>query len=327
MQVNFRKFCIDAKLKPYKVQEMVFSCLRSKIAYENPSEIKNIFKKNGNRDIFSCKLMSCNNEIKSRVDKVVDNIIDDMHSPILNELVPKFYDGNDNKEKRKDSQGYMIWKSNTIYITFRGTKDIHDVIDAIDIRPKKLMRDIYVHTGFSEQFFSIEPKITQDIKDVMLSFPIERIIFTGHSMGGGMAAIAAAYYASMFKYIHITCHTFGIPLIGNNEFVKWFERGVDECIRLEIEEDLVPYVPINETFKHIPDGVRLKKSGSIDNFYEIEPLNYANFINKILKKEEMRDIVLNHSCERYIERLLSLKHIRKDIIVKEELIDKYIKKK
>jgi len=321
--MHSRKFFIEAKLKPYKIQEMVFSCLRSKVAYENPNEIRGIFKKNGNRNIFSCNLMTCNPEVHKRVDNVVDQIILDMHSPKADELVPRFYDGNSNKNKKRDSQGYMIWKSNTIYVTFRGTKDICDVMDAVDIRPKKIMKDIYVHTGFFEQFFSIEPKITEDLKDVIHSFPIERIIFSGHSMGGGMAAIASAYYASMFKSIHITCHTFGIPIIGNNQFIKWFEDGVDECIRLEIEEDIIPLIPVNVSFKHIPGGIRLNKKGGVDNLYEIDALNYAEFINKIIKKDELRDITLNHSCEKYIERLMSLKHVRKDIVDKHDLIKKY----
>lgn len=317
-----RKIYINAKLKSYKVQEMVFSCLRSKVAYENPREIKDIFRKHGNRDIFSCKLMSCNIEIQKKIENVVDTIINDMHTPICDELVPKFYDGSGNKEKKRDAQGYMIWKSNTIYITFRGTKDICDVIDVMDIRPKKLLKNIMIHNGFYEQFFSIEDAITKDIKEIINLFPIERIIFSGHSMGGGVAAIAAAYYASMFKMMHITCHTFGIPLIGNNEFVKWFDEGVDECIRLEIEEDIVPFIPINSTFKHIPDGVRLKRNGSVDNMYDIESLSYADVIKRLIKKEEINELTINHSCEKYIERLLSLKNIRRDLITNFEFLDK-----
>lgn len=300
------KLSVKAKLKAYKVQEMVFSCLRSKVAYENDIKLSDIFKKNGNRDIFSCKLMSCNTDIKTRIENVVDTIIDNM------DMRPIFYNGFTNIKNKRDAQGYMLWKSNTIYISFRGTSDICDIIDVVDIRPKRLMKDIAVHNGFAEQFFSLEPKITNDIKEIISSFPIERIIFTGHSMGGSIATIAAAYYASMFTKMYITCHTFGTPATGNQSFVDWFKDGVDESTRLEIEEDLVPLIPINKQFHHIPDGVRLKENGDVDNSYEVTYTTYADIISKLLRKSDLHALTVNHSCEKYLERLLSIKYVKKD---------------
>lgn len=294
----------QAKLKPYKVQEMVFSCLRSKVAYEDLDRIKDVFKKNGSREIFSCKLMSCNMEIRQKIEKVVDDIIADMHNQ------PIFYDGSSNKTKKRDSQGFVIWKKNTIYVSFRGTKDVGDIVDVIDIRPKRLLRDIIVHTGFAEQFFSIEHVISDDIRKIIKEYPIERIVFTGHSMGGAIACIAAAYYSNMFKNIHITCHTFGSPPTGNAAFVKWFNNGVDESTRLEIEEDIVPLIPINKDFKHVPGGVKLKKDGDIEHAYEVMFTSYADILSRVIRKDDFQEVSANHSCERYIERLLAIKYVR-----------------
>lgn len=297
-----RKIYINAKLKSYKVQEMVFSCLRSKVAYENPTNIKSIFKKKGNRDIFSCQLMSCNTDIQ----KKIDTIVDDMHTE------PIFYDGNNNNNNKRDSQAYLIYKSNTIYISFRGTSNIGDIYDVIDFRPRKIMKNIMVHNGFYEQFFSIESQITNDIKDIIKSHNIERIIFTGHSLGASICSIAAAYYASMFSHLYITCHTFAMPRTGNDKFVEWFKQGVDECTRIEIHEDIIPIIQINKDFIHIPNGVKLTKCGSIDDkLYEIGKLGYSDILFKIIKKNEFQIITKYHSMEIHIERLLSLKYIKK----------------
>jgi len=302
------------KLKKYKLDEIVFSCLRSKIAYEKDIKIKNIFMKNGCRDIFNCNQIKCDSEFNSKIDTVVNKIVEDMNSPI-------FYNTNNLYSKdlySKDSQGYIIWKSNTIYLTFRGSKNINDLINTVNIKPKKINftdfnnnNEIYIHNGFYNKFFSIESKITQDIKEIINNYPIQRIIFSGHSLGGSLAAIAAAYYGCMFKSIFITCHTFGIPLIGNEGFINWFTNNVDESKRIETEEDIVPLIPINNNFKHIPNGIMLKKDGNINNdFYEIKKINYKDFFYKIINSE---DIVFNHSCEKYIERLLLFKNLSNDI--------------
>ena len=296
------------KLKPYKVQELLFSLFRSKIAYENETHIKSIIAKK-DLNVFSPLLMSCNRDITNKMDKLVNDIVDDMK-----DATPIFYDGLQNDENIHDSQGYLIWKKNTIYVSFRGTNNLHDIFDVISIRPKKLMKDAYVHSGFAEQFMSIEHKITQDIKSIASSYPIERLVFTGHSMGGSIATIASVYYAHMFDNLYITCHTFGTPFTGNNEFIKLFTNNVEECTRIELELDIVPMIPINKDFKHIPNGVKLKKNGIIDNCYEVIPLSYFDIISKLCKKrqEEITNILFNHSCEQYTVNLLSIKHVRSE---------------
>lgn len=296
------------KLKPYKVQELLFSLFRSKIAYENETQIKNIIAKK-DLNVFSPTLMSCNRDIRNRMEKLVNSVVDDMQ-----DATPIFYDGLQNDKNKHDSQGYLLWKNNTIYLSFRGTNDLHDIFDVINVKPKKLMKNAYVHSGFAEQFMSIEHKITQDIKSIASSYPIERLVFTGHSMGGSIASIASVYYGHVFDNLYITCHTFGTPFTGNNEFIKLFTTNVDECTRLELEHDIVPLIPINKDFKHIPNGVKLKEGGIIDNCYDVIPLSYFDIISKLCKKrqEEINNILFQHSCEQYTENLLSIKHVRSE---------------
>ena len=302
-----QRYPVSPKLKSYKVQELLFSCLRSKVCYEDDKFVKEVFRKK-DLNIFSPRLMNRNDEIRKKVQNLVNSVADDMH---ISE--PIYYDGLTNKSNKRDSQGFLIWKKNTIYISFRGTRDFHDIIDVIDIRPKKLLKDVMVHSGFAEQFFSLQPQITKDIKNLLKSYPIERLVFTGHSMGGSIAAIAAAYYGCLFEDLYITCHTFGTPLTGNDSFIEWYKTFVDESTRLELESDIVPLIPINKDFKHIPNGVKLKKSGSVESLYEVIPKSYAEIVGNIIKnkRNEIDDIMFNHSCEQYVEHLLTIKHVRK----------------
>jgi len=294
---------MSIKIKPYKIQDLLFSCLRSKIAYEKPINIKNIFKKNGIKhyNILNCDLVKCNFNLQKKIEHIVDNIVDDMHSE------PIFYDGRNNQNNKRDSQAYMIWKSNTIYITYEGTNSLYEALDAADIREKKIKDNIIVHNGFAEQFFSIEPYLTNDIINIMNSYPIERIIFTGHSKGGSVAAISSAYFAEKFNNLFITCHMFGSPIIGNIDFVKWFISRLDEYSRIEIEDDIVPLIKYNNSFKHIPNGILLKRDGSVERNYTGKPLNYPNILKKL---NNFDNIILTHSCENFIDKLFSLENVK-----------------
>ena len=127
---------IHPRLKPYKVQDLVFSCLRSRVSYDNCVKITNTFRKDGNRDILNCKLINCNVNIRTKVESTVNQIVDDM------KVEPVFY----------EELGFMIWKQNTMYITFRGTKDPRDIINIVDIRPRKFMKNVFVHAGFLDRF-------------------------------------------------------------------------------------------------------------------------------------------------------------------------------
>lgn len=299
-------YSLSPKLKPYKVQEMIFSCLRSKLAYENGNKIKDVFKTNGDRDILSYDLINCKDVIRNKVENTIAEVIKDMNQ------TPIFYDGLTSPPKR-DAQGFMLWKKNTVYLSFRGLHDMLDIVDAFNTKPRKFKNDVAIHSGFYAQFMSLKNNITSDMDNIIDSYPIERIVLTGHSMGGAIACIAAPYFSERYENMHITCHTFGMPMLGNSEFVKWFVNGVDECVRLELEEDIVPKLPVNPEFCHIPNGVRLKKSGSVENFYKDEVISCNAVIEKMIwDNDAVHD---NHTCETHIERLLSLKQIRKPQII------------
>ena len=288
-------------LKPYKVQEMMFSCLRSKVAYETPETVSMIFKKGGNRDIINRTLINCKIDIRCKVDDMIDKIVTEM-----NHSKPIFYDGKETRMK-KDAQAFTLWKNNTIYISFRGTKDLSDIVDVINVKPKKLLEDVYVHAGFAEQFMSIEEKITDDIEHIMSEYPIQRIIFTGHSMGGALATIASIIYSRMFKDLYTTCHTLGCPSLGNQGFVDLFDNCVDDSARLEVDEDLIPKLFVNKKFIHVSHGIILKANRIAENI--IEPKIYSSYGEFIYQLADFKKVNEYHSCEKYIERLFSLQHV------------------
>lgn len=282
------------KIKPYKVQEMVFSCLRSKIAYGSHKQISNMFKKHESYEL----LLNCNTDVQTKVNTTIDTIIDTMDSE------PIFYDS---IKFLRESHGYIIWKSNTIYVTFRGSNDLYDILNSLDIRPTYI-NDARIHTGFLCQFNTLKDKITLDLKEIINKNPIERIIFAGHSKGGSLAAIAATYYGAIFANLHITCHTIGSPMIGDINFIKCFLNNVDDYIRLELEDDLIPKIQIND-FVHLPYSIKLNTKGDIITTSSSVQIDHMQVLKCLTNIDRVYD---DHSLDYYMHSLLHHKSVRKD---------------
>jgi hypothetical protein len=293
-------YTIQCKLKQFKTSELIFSCIRSAIAYGDHKYITCKYKNKNTILSSTCnKFNKCNIVIQNEVQTMVNNI----HNK------PIFYDGLNTKYKR-DSQGYCVWDTENIYITYRGTADLKDIYDNIDIRHEKLHENIRIHKGFYNQFMSIEEKITNDIKHISNEYPIKNIIFAGHSMGGSLATISSPFYGAMFKNkFKIISHTLGCPTVGNIDFINWFSSNVDENVRIECEGDVVPYIRIHDHFYHVPNGLRMNKDGTLSDEYTIKPYNYSTLFSMIINKDKWNKINIDHSCENYVSQLFSLKDI------------------
>ena len=99
--------------------------------------------------------------------------------------------------------------------------NLHNVND--DERP-------LVHWGILRQFRSVEidfpitEYIDNELKD---NEEIENIIYTGHSLGGGLASIALMSLSHKYPSLKHQCVTFGAPRVGNNHFRNLFIKKCD----------------------------------------------------------------------------------------------------
>ncbi|GLC58164.1 hypothetical protein PLESTB_001325800 [Pleodorina starrii] len=83
-----------------------------------------------------------------------------------------------------------------------------------------------------------------------------RVIFTGHSLGGAMATLAAYDLAARktdgFFSGDVQLYTFGSPRVGNQAFMEAFNNMVPNAWRFTNTDDIVPRVPYSWRF----DGAR-----------------------------------------------------------------------
>lgn len=141
-----------------------------------------------------------------------------------------------------------VWKTGakSTVIAFRGSHNIIDICSYIIAEPVSFSfceRRMDIHRNIYTMFASIEPWIAEHLH------ANEHVTFCGHSLGGAIAMFAAAYFAHLSnRNIHITCHTFGTPKVGDANFTQWFSEYVPDYVNVRHKYDIVTYYPFANNY-------------------------------------------------------------------------------
>jgi hypothetical protein len=264
-----------------KYRELTLSATRSKLSYLAPNDIYNLW-------------------LNSEADKnsIIYYIFKDV------EKQPIFYE-----DDKKSAQGYSWIDNRTLHISFRGTEDLSDIKTDIKVLESQLFHDnksILVHKGFLLYFQILEKDITEEVNNNIDN--IDVIHFTGHSLGAGIATIAAAWYSDYIKNIlnkdkKIITHTIGSPRVGNSSFVKYYNTNITENIRVANYKDPITLFPISLFYKHVDNCVFLKENSEKDIKKD------KNFLLRLITLPfdiYYRSPFSFHHCDVYVKRLLKL---------------------
>ena len=204
-----------------------------------------------------------------------------------------------------NAQGFSYVQDRTLYITFRGTQEQHDILIDIDIFLESILPNmdnrILIHKGFLTQFQSLQSAIEAEITHYRDS--IDAIHFCGHSLGAALATIASAYYGYLYKDDRrkIVCYTFGCPRVGNTHFMNMFQTYVSENARVRNEKDPVPIIPLSGRFTHISESITVNDAQEISHVPEIAwywRIFYLPF------EIDYTAPIKHHSCFLYLERMI-----------------------
>lgn len=131
-------------------------------------------------------------------------------------------------------------------VSFRGTeltsmKSFADIRSDLNIAMTDFHGYGLVHQGFSEAFaevFSGETPMWDYVHQVMASAEVSEVYFTGHSLGGAIATLAAVYFGDEAGPLI----TFGAPRVGSEQFATHLPA---DTWRFVNEGDIVSVVPPN----------------------------------------------------------------------------------
>jgi triacylglycerol lipase len=155
-----------------------------------------------------------------------------------------------------DTRGFVVHGWGGTIAVFAGTDPLI---------PKNWLTDFNslrvddIHAGFAEAVVSIAPQLRRAVAHDAAAGPL---FFTGHSMGGALAVVAA----KQLNDIGVTAvYTFGMPRCGDDQFVREYGTLEERTYRLVHGDDIVPTVPPPELgFRHVGRLLRCRHGASFD---------------------------------------------------------------
>lgn len=160
------------------------------------------------------------------------------------------------------TQAYVAYNvlENEIIVSFRGSTNIANWVSNLNYfqTPYKQVPGAQVHRGFFAAYNGVQGQVINAVRALFKSYPSARILFTGHSLGGALASIAAVDLKEQLGLSSsiITFYTYGSPRVGNQAFSDYvfglFPNGGYQ--RVTHYNDVVPHVPPTAFgFNHIGD--------------------------------------------------------------------------
>jgi triacylglycerol lipase len=137
------------------------------------------------------------------------------------------------------TEGYLAVAPEFVIVAFRGTEadDWHDIFDDLRFFPVAWKQSgAKVHSGFLAAFARVQDDLAARLAKVSPSRPVW---FTGHSLGGALATLAADHVEGSQGVCTIGC-----PRVGDRAFAQAFgARFGPRSLRYVNDADVVTQVP------------------------------------------------------------------------------------
>jgi hypothetical protein len=147
----------------------------------------------------------------------------------------------------------VSWIQDKVWtVAIRGTEleDWRDLFDDADLRPTHIYwaESARGHTGFVRHFYKLQSSLLSSV--LMLPMEaIERVVFTGHSLGGATAFLAAFFFSDVLRAMGYTdvveVRMFGAPKIGDEKLRLW-------CGQRHAAVNVVSYVNSGDAVPRMP---------------------------------------------------------------------------
>ena len=156
--------------------------------------------------------------------------------------------------------------TNSLFVAFRGSSNIQNWIDNIQIRKISPYNDssIEVEKGFYKAYNYLKPEIINNLGSLSKKYGTNEISITGHSLGAAEATLFTYDILNDFQnYNVINFYNFGSPRVGNLEFVKSFSSFSLNSFRITHYYDIVPHVPEELLdYRHISNEIWYNEENS-----------------------------------------------------------------
>ncbi|CAE6439007.1 unnamed protein product [Rhizoctonia solani] len=103
---------------------------------------------------------------------------------------------------------------------------------------------VKAHDGFMKAQAATATTILASVKYLLNAHSANKVLATGHSLGGAIATLDALYFKlNLPSTTLIKAVTFGLPRVGNQAFANLIDSQITDFSYVTNEKDLVPILP------------------------------------------------------------------------------------
>jgi len=169
-------------------------------------------------------------------------------------------------DSQQSSTNAMVVQSkvdSSVVVVFRGSEDFDDWLTNINLFREDSKFDhapnnVKLHRGFQNAVFTedVLPMIETKVLDLVGANSNGKLFITGHSLGGALAHITAAYMADRYQNLQVQMINFGAPRFGNKAFKEWTENNLKNLSawRFVNRNDIVPRIVPRKKLGYIHAG-------------------------------------------------------------------------
>ncbi len=204
----------------------------------------------------------------------------------------KYFDVDDT-----ESVVYHDDTNSTLYVAFRGTSSLMDVLTDINFGCSQFY-GMKAHRGFVKAYKKISSAIMETVKNAIADEKLRtnKVVFCGHSLGGALANLAfyhaVSSYSNIFRDSNVTCKlvTYGSPKVFNARQMNSVVSDIflTHAVRLTHGDDIVTTLPKYSSF--------MKKVFGIEYIHLGEHLGVGEY-------PDGKDAFSEHSLKTYIATL------------------------
>ncbi|TFL02251.1 alpha/beta-hydrolase [Pterulicium gracile] len=144
-------------------------------------------------------------------------------------------------------------QENAVVVSHQGTDptqflsvltDINILLDPLDSNLfPGVPSNVLVHSGFMNAQATTAVPILEEVRRLMSAHGTNKVVTTGHSLGGAISMLDAMYFKLNIPGANIISRTYGLPRVGNPEFASYFDGLGIDFVRINNEKDVIPIVP------------------------------------------------------------------------------------
>lgn len=164
-------------------------------------------------------------------------------------------------------------RSKTVIVSFRGTTSGKDVITDLKAWnvPTCKWAPGGIHEGILAAYDSVREVMMKIAKALLANdTSYNKIMVTGHSLGGGLATLGA-YEIARAKLVpkdNLEIYTYGGAIVGDKTFYTQFQTDVPHMWRIVNDRDLIPRLPPKAIarkfgYKHVGKLVLVNQRGGL----------------------------------------------------------------